>query len=71
MRRSYPAIVFLVLLTLQSCIVTKKKYDDILAQKVKSDGELAQKTELLDKANASIKEANDQLTKLKQDTTDL
>ena len=72
MRRSpVIVIVFLTLLTLQSCIVTKRKYDDMLAQKVKADGELAQKTDLLEKANANIQDANEKLSKLKQDTADL
>src|SRR6187399_1868240 len=69
--RRYLAFVVLALLTLQGCIVSKKKYDDMLAQKVKADGELAQKTDLLDKANLSIKDAEEKMTKLKSDTTDL
>lgn len=58
--------VFLFFLTLifSSCIVSKKKYDDMLAQKVKAEGELADKTKELDKANESLK-------KLKQDSVEL
>ena len=40
---------------LSSCIVTKKKYDDVLAQKVKTEGELAEKSKQLDDANKSLK----------------
>lgn len=68
-------ILFLALLIvfsgLQSCIVSKKKYDDILAQKVKTEGELAEKTDQLDKANADLKDLNEKLSKLKDDTTAL
>lgn len=63
---------FLIILgLLSSCIVSKKKFDDILAQKVKTEGELADKSKQLDQANASIGELNQTLTKLKQDTTEL
>jgi len=56
---------------LSSCIVSKKKYDDVLAQKVKTEGELADKSKQLESANASLKNLNEALTKLKQDTSDL
>ncbi len=56
---------------LSSCIVSRKKYDDVLAQKVKTEGELGEKSKQLESANASLKELNETLTKLKQDTTDL
>ena len=56
---------------LSSCIVTKKKYDDVLAQKVKTEGELAEKSNQLENANESLKGLNETLAKLKQDTTDL
>jgi len=64
-------IFFIPCLLLSSCIVTKKKFDDILAQKVKAEGELAERNDQLDKANASLKELNETLEKLKQDTTDI
>lgn len=64
-------LIILPLLIFSSCIVTKKKFDDVLAQKVKAEGELAERTSQLDKANAYIKELNEILTKLKQDTTDI
>lgn len=58
-------------LLFSSCIVTKKKYDDVLAQKIKTEGELADKEKQLDKANESIASLNETLNKLKQDTADL
>lgn len=64
-------LFFIPCLLLSSCIVTKKKFDDVLAQKVKAEGELAERNNQLDKANASLKELNVMLEKLKQDTTDI
>jgi chemotaxis protein MotB len=64
-------LFFVPLLLFSSCIVTKKKFDDVLAQKVKAEGELSDKTNQLEKANSSIKELNETLAKLKQDTADL
>ena len=65
-------ILFLIgSLLFSSCIVTKKKYDDVLAQKIKTESELADKAKQLDKANESITSLNETLNKLKQDTADL
>jgi chemotaxis protein MotB len=64
-------VFFIPLVLLSSCIVTKKKYDDVLAQKIKAEGDLADKVAQLDKANASVKELNEVLDKLKADTTAL
>ncbi len=64
-------LVIIPILIFSSCIVTKKKFDDVLAQKVKAEGELAERNNQLDKANTSIKELNETLAKLKQDTTDI
>jgi chemotaxis protein MotB len=58
-------------LALSSCIVSKKKFDDMLAQKVKAEGELADQSKRLDQANASITHLNESLKKLKQDSVDL
>ncbi len=68
-----PSMIALVGMTffLSSCIVTKKKYDDVLAQKVKTEGELAEKSKQLDEANESLRSLTETLNKLKQDTTDL
>ena len=59
-------LFFLIILSLifSSCIVSKKKFDDMLAQKVKAEGELSDKTKQLDQANELLK-------RLKQDSIDL
>ncbi|MEJ0028967.1 MAG: OmpA family protein [Bacteroidota bacterium] len=64
-------IFFLVSVVSSSCIVTKKKYDDMLAQKVKTEGELAEKSTQLNKANADLEDLNKKLSQLKEDTTSL
>ncbi len=69
--RIYKFLFFIPFFFLSSCIVSKKKFDDVLAQKIKVEGELADKADQLDKANASLKELNETLVKLKQDTADL
>lgn len=60
-----------VLLTNQSCIVTKKKFDDMLAQKVKAEGELFEKAEQLDKAEKRLAELEAAQAKLAADTAAL
>ena len=40
---SYLFLIFM----LSSCVVSKKKFDDMLAQKVKTDADLQEKTEKL------------------------
>ena len=57
-------IILFSSLILSSCIVSKKKFDDMLAQKVKAEGELTEKSKRLDQADASLK-------KLKQDSIEL
>lgn len=69
--RNYFLILTVTFFGLQGCIVSKKKYDDLLAQKVKSEGELAQANERLAKASSDITTLNEQVTGLKGDTTDL
>jgi len=64
-------IAFIILITLQGCIVSKKKFDDLLAQKVKADGELAETSAKLDKATAELEDLNASLNQLKSDTTDM
>jgi chemotaxis protein MotB len=59
------------ILVCQSCIVSKKKYDDMLAQKVKADGEVVEKNQELDRISTELSEANSQLTKLRGDTLDM
>lgn len=56
---------------LNSCIVSKKKYDDLLAQKVKTEGDLMDKSTQLDKANTDLKDLDEKLRKLKEDTAEL
>jgi chemotaxis protein MotB len=67
-----PIILGVCLVTLfSSCIVTKKKYDDLLAQKVRMEADLADKTTSLEKANADLKDLEEKLKNLKEDTTNL
>lgn len=58
-------------LLMQSCVVTKKKYDDILAQKVRLEADLADKTSQLEKANADLEKLDEQVKKLALDTSSL
>jgi chemotaxis protein MotB len=60
-----------LLFFLTSCIVSKKKYDDLLAQKVRMDADLADRNTSLDKANTDLKTLDEQLKKMKEDTTNL
>lgn len=61
----------LIAITAQSCIVTKKKYDDILAQKVRLEADLADRTSQLEKANADLERLDEQVKKLASDTSSL
>ena len=65
------ALIIAVSCILSSCIVSKKKFDDMLAQKVKAEGELADKSKKLDEANAAISKLNESKRKLKQDSIDI
>lgn len=60
----------LIFLFFAGC-VSKKKFDDMLAQKVKMEADLADRDTLLTKANANIGTLEGQLKKLKEDTTSL
>jgi chemotaxis protein MotB len=62
-------LVALPIFILSSCIVSKKKYDDLLAQKVSMEADLADKNSQLTKATADLKDLNDKLNQLKSDTT--
>ena len=64
-------VPILIFFTLQGCIVSKKKFDDLLAQKVKADGELAETTTKLEKASAELTDLNTSLNQLKSDTTNM
>lgn len=71
MKLFFKLFILSVLLTSQSCIVTKKKFDDMLAQKVKAEGELAEKADQLDKAEKRLEELDKQVAQLAADTTAL
>ncbi len=71
MKLFFKLLILSVVLVSQSCIVAKKKYDDMLAQKVKADGELAEKQDQLAKAEKRLQELEDARTKLAADTTAL
>ncbi len=53
---------------LSSCVVTKRKYDDLLAQKVKLEADLAQRQAEVEKLNAEVTELSSQVKKLAEDT---
>lgn len=55
----------------QSCIVTKKRYDDLLASKVKLEADLADCEQQLEKATAALARLDAQVQALKEDTARL
>lgn len=61
----------ILLLVFSSCIVSKKKYDDLLAQKVRMEADLADRGAELDQANTNIAGLEETLRQLKEDTTNL
>jgi chemotaxis protein MotB len=67
MNKIFLAVVPIFILS--SCIVSKKKYDDLLAQKVSMEADLADKNNQLTKATADLKDVNEKLNQLKSDTT--
>lgn len=69
MKRIFLSLFLFVMLS--SCIVTKKKYDDVLAQKVRLEADLADRNSELDRANADLANLNEKLEQLKADTTNL
>lgn len=71
MRFATTTLAVVLVFLFQACIVSKKKYDDILAQKVKAEGELADQTTKLNKATADIDTLNRYLARLKKDTASL
>ena len=71
MTRFFQLFILTLLLSLQSCIVTKKKYDDMLAQKVRTDGDLAERTDQLSKTQSQLEDLSSKVAKLKEDTTSL
>jgi chemotaxis protein MotB len=65
------ALLTTLVFVLSSCLVSKKKYDDLLAQKVRMEADLSDRNSQLDKSNADIKDLEDKLRMLKEDTTNL
>ncbi|HEY9048679.1 MAG TPA: OmpA family protein [Ohtaekwangia sp.] len=62
---------FFICLIFSSCIVSKKKYDELLAQKIRTEADLADRSAQLDKANLNLDSLSQVLKKLKEDTTSL
>jgi chemotaxis protein MotB len=56
---------------MSSCIVSKKKFDDMLAQKVKTEAELNEKATSLDKLTNNYASLEQNFNQLKADTTAL
>jgi chemotaxis protein MotB len=63
-------LVVLIFL-MSSCIVSKKKYDELLAQKVRLEADLADRSGQLDRTALNLDDVKQQLAKLKEDTTTL
>lgn len=66
MRRFLFSVLAVVM---SSCVVTKKKYDDMLAQKVKLEAELAERNAELERLQTQAAELDRQVKKLVEDTT--
>ena len=69
--RKQTLIYVLLFLILNSCIVSKKKYDDLLAQKVRLEADLLDRSTQLDKSALDIDDLTKKLDGLKDDTTSL
>jgi chemotaxis protein MotB len=59
------------MLALSSCVVSKKKFDEMVAQKVRLEADLADKDAQLIKANADLEALDERVKKLASDTTTL
>ena len=59
-----------LLVVLSSC-VSKKKYDDLLAQKVRMEADLSDRNAELDQAHTDLADLNQKLRQLQEDTTNL
>jgi chemotaxis protein MotB len=65
-------ILFTCILTLSSsCIVTKKKYDELLVQKVRMEADLADRDAQIKQLNADLDSLQQSLKGLNEDTTNL
>ncbi len=58
-------------LLFSSCVVSKKKYDELLAQKVRLEADLSDRSGELSSARVTITDLQSKLDSLKQDTTSL
>jgi len=54
-----------------SCIVSKKKFDDLMAQKIRTEADLNERSTRLEQANTDIAKLTEELEHLKEDTTNL
>ena len=57
--------------SLSSCVVSTKKYNDMVAQKVRMEADLSERTTQLEKANGAISDLTAKMDQLKEDTTNL
>ena len=64
-------LVALLILPLLNGCISKKKYDDLLAQKVKMEADLADRNALIEQNTKELTDYEASLTKLKADTTSL
>jgi chemotaxis protein MotB len=69
--RKQTILFALLFLIMNSCIVSKKKYDDLLAQKIRLEADLLDRSTELDKSSADINDLTGKLNALKDDTTSL
>lgn len=60
-----------VILLLNSCIVSKKKFDEMLAQKIRAESELSDRSIKLNDAETSNRSLNRQVEQLRQDSIKL
>ncbi len=63
--------IVILLFIVSSCVVSKKKFDDMLAQKVRADAELNEKTTELEKSNDKYATLEENFNRLKSDTVSL
>lgn len=65
------AITLSLTLLLSSCIVSKKKFDEMLAQKIRAESELMDRSTKLNDAELSNRSLNSKVEQLKQDSIQL
>ncbi len=69
MKKSF--LFFAIALLSGGCIVSKKKFDDMLAQKVRTEADLNEKTAAFDSLSAKFSQLNQEFDQLRTDTTTL